>query len=62
MWSSCQPSINEENLRHSLRSCIGSASWKSHASDLCECAAKAGVEGINGVCTILKASQSSGTR
>ncbi|XGW11403.1 hypothetical protein V3C99_012701 [Haemonchus contortus] len=57
---SCQPLITEENLRNSLKRCIGASSWKSHAADLCECATKAGVEGIDSVCSLLKAARSNG--
>ncbi|CAJ0605909.1 unnamed protein product [Cylicocyclus nassatus] len=49
----CQPSITQKNLRTSLRICLAQTGWKTHAYDLCECARKAGVEGLDDVCSLL---------
>ncbi|RCN48908.1 hypothetical protein ANCCAN_05017 [Ancylostoma caninum] len=51
----CQPLVTQKNLRRALRTCLAQASWKNHAFDLCECAKNAGVEGLNDVCSLLKA-------
>ncbi|VDD85914.1 unnamed protein product [Enterobius vermicularis] len=39
----CQPLINEDRARKSLKKCLKTVDWKSRASEFCECSLKAGV-------------------
>lgn len=51
----CQPLMNEDQARKSLKKCMKTVNWKSRASEFCECSLKAGIQELKNYCPVLRA-------
>ncbi|KAI1715613.1 hypothetical protein DdX_07935 [Ditylenchus destructor] len=53
----CQPKIEEQEAKKTIKKCVREVGWKKEAGEMCECAMNAGVEKVKPYCQILHTAQ-----